>query len=188
MELRERIIEAAFRAYKQKGLKFTMDDLAKDLSISKKTIYTIFDDKGSLIDALVEEVFKEVKICEDQVMHDESLDTLGKVKGILAAFPDLFENLDVSGLYVLRDKYPMTYRKVQRHLETGWEQTFSILNQGVKEGVLRPFNMALFKLMYEATLESFFTRDFLSVHHLEYRDALNQIVETMVEGITIDQK
>jgi AcrR family transcriptional regulator len=188
MELKEKIIEAAFRAYKQKGLKFTMDDLAKDLSISKKTIYTIFDDKNSLIDELVDKVFQAVKECEDEVIHNDSLDTLGKVKGILAALPDILKDVDISGLYVLRDKYPTTYRKVQMHLETGWEQTISILNQGVEEGVLRPFNVALFKLMYEATLESFFTRDFLSVNHLEYHDALNQIVDIMVEGIAVKQK
>ena len=43
MEVREAVLEAAIKAFNQKGLKFTMDDIAKELSMSKKTIYTIFN-------------------------------------------------------------------------------------------------------------------------------------------------
>ena len=34
--------------YKKKGMRFTMDDLAKEMSRSKKTIYTVFRDKKHL--------------------------------------------------------------------------------------------------------------------------------------------
>lgn len=43
--LQKNILDATLRVFDQKGLKFTMDDLAKELSISKKTIYTVYDDK-----------------------------------------------------------------------------------------------------------------------------------------------
>ena len=46
MELRESILEGTLKAFNQKGLKFTMDDLAGILGMSKKTIYTVFRDKG----------------------------------------------------------------------------------------------------------------------------------------------
>ena len=39
--LQKNILDATLRVFDQKGLKFTMDDLAKELSISKKTIYTV---------------------------------------------------------------------------------------------------------------------------------------------------
>ena len=41
------ILEATIQAFQKKGLKFTMDDLASLLGISKKTIYTVFPDKNS---------------------------------------------------------------------------------------------------------------------------------------------
>ncbi len=41
MELRESILEGTLKAFNQKGLKFTMDDLAGILGMSKKTIYTV---------------------------------------------------------------------------------------------------------------------------------------------------
>ena len=39
--MREKIIDATVEEFKQNGLKFTMNDLAKRLGISKKTIYTV---------------------------------------------------------------------------------------------------------------------------------------------------
>lgn len=38
MEMGEKIIDAAIEEFKQKGLKFTMSDVTKRLSVSKKTI------------------------------------------------------------------------------------------------------------------------------------------------------
>ncbi len=40
--LKDDILKATIQAFQKKGLKFTMDDLASLLGISKKTIYTVF--------------------------------------------------------------------------------------------------------------------------------------------------
>lgn len=41
-KLQQKILEGTIEAFNQKGLKFTMDDLAGILGMSKKTIYTSF--------------------------------------------------------------------------------------------------------------------------------------------------
>jgi len=51
--LKGNILEATIKAFQKKGLKFTMDDLASLLGISKKTIYTVFPDKNSLVLELI---------------------------------------------------------------------------------------------------------------------------------------
>ena len=40
--MREKIIDTAIEEFTRNGLKFTMNDVAKALGISKKTIYTVF--------------------------------------------------------------------------------------------------------------------------------------------------
>ena len=49
MELQQKLLEAAIVVFNQKGMKFTMDDLARQLEISKKTIYTVFLNKEELL-------------------------------------------------------------------------------------------------------------------------------------------
>ena len=58
--LQKNILDATLRVFDQKGLKFTMDDLAKELSISKKTIYTVYDDKEALFLAMVDYIFDSI--------------------------------------------------------------------------------------------------------------------------------
>ena len=43
------LIDATVEEFKQNGLKFTMNDLAKRLGISKKTIYTVFESKQAVL-------------------------------------------------------------------------------------------------------------------------------------------
>ncbi len=50
MELREHIIEVATTLFRQMGVRaVTMDDIARQAGISKKTIYQEFEDKGALV-------------------------------------------------------------------------------------------------------------------------------------------
>ena len=72
MELRESILEGTLKAFNQKGLKFTMDDLAGILGMSKKTIYTVFRDKESLFLAMVDYLFDSIKESERQVLENPS--------------------------------------------------------------------------------------------------------------------
>ena len=78
------------REYKQKGLKFTMDDIAKDMSVSKKTIYQVIDDKNALINDLVDYCFASIKEREEEVKNDLSHTTLERIQMILAAMPEKF--------------------------------------------------------------------------------------------------
>ena len=70
--LQKNILDATLRVFDQKGLKFTMDDLAKELSISKKTIYTVYDDKEALFLAMVDYIFDSIKESEQMILTDPS--------------------------------------------------------------------------------------------------------------------
>ena len=39
--IREQILDATVLVFNKKGMKFTMDDIARELGMSKKTIYTV---------------------------------------------------------------------------------------------------------------------------------------------------
>ena len=55
--MEKRIIEGALHIVEKQGVKFTMDELASELGMSKKTIYTVFRDKNELLIAMVDYVF-----------------------------------------------------------------------------------------------------------------------------------
>ena len=182
--LQKNILDATLRVLDRKGVKFTMDDLAKELSISKKTIYTVYDDKEALFLAMVDYIFDSIKESEQMILTDPALGTIEKLHRILGVLPEGYQNIDLRKLYSLRDKYPKIYHKVELRLETGWEPTIQLIETGMAEGSIRPVPICLVKLMLEASIEQFFQRDILAQNRLTYVDALNEVVTILMYGIT----
>ena len=183
MDNKEKILEATIKVFNRKGLKFTMDDISSELSMSKKTIYTVFRDKESMFFAMVDYCFDKIKESENEILSDDSLSTVEKIRGVLAVLPSGYKDVDFRQLYTLKDKYPNTYSRVEERLETGWEKTIALINQGIEEGSIRPVNVNLLKSMLEATIEQFFQRDILIRNQISYAEALEEVVNILVDGI-----
>lgn len=183
-ELREKILLSTMEVFNSKGLKFTMDDIARNINISKKTIYKVFNDKEEMFLELVDYLFDGIKDAEMEVANDESLSTLEKIRKILGVMPNSYKDIDFRQLYMLRDKYPKIYEKVEERLENGWELTISLIEKGMEEGVIRPIRIPLLKMMLESSLEQFFRRDVLISNKMTYQDGLNEVVDILVDGIS----
>lgn len=188
MDLREEILEGTIQVFNQKGLKFTMDDIAALLKISKKTIYTVFNDKEELFLAMVDYIFDSIKESERAVMDNNELSTLEKVRKILGVLPEGYKDVDFRKLYQLKEKYPNIYKQVEFRLETGWEKTISLIEQGIAEGSIRPVRIPILKTMMESALEQFFQRDVLVRNGISYQEALDEVVNILIEGIIVQKQ
>ncbi len=185
MELRDRIMEGAITCFREKGIRFTMDDLAEKLGMSKKTIYTVFAGKHELLVAMVEHVFFSIKESENKVLWDKNLTTVEKLRKLMGVFPDAYRDINFQGVFELREKYPEIYEIVEEKLETGWEATIALLEQGMTEGTIRKISIPIFKMMFEASLEQFFQRDILQKNSISYQQALTEVVDILIDGVVI---
>ena len=182
-ELEKRILNATVEVFRNKGIKFTMDDIAAQISISKKTIYKVFADKEDLLYSLVDYGFDKIKESEKAILEDETLPTKEKLRAIMGVLPDSYVDLDFRQLYVVREKMPGVYEKMEERLESGWEATMHLLEKGMEEGVIRPISIPIFKAAYEATIEHFLQRDILVKNQIPYNKALSQLVDILLDGI-----
>ena len=187
-DLRQRILEATIPLFNAQGLKFTMDQLARSLGMSKKTIYAVFPDKRTLLEAMADHCFDFIRTSKDRLIGDESLPYPEKLRLVLGTLTEKYESIDLSRLHDLREKYPTVYDRVAQRLESGWENTVALLERGMTEGVLRPFEIPIFKLMMESTLEQFFQSDVLVRSGLSYKRALDQVVDILLRGILAEPK
>ena len=176
-ELKENIMQGTLQAFNQKGLKFTMDDIAKILGISKKTIYQVFRDKEALFLETVDYLFDRIKDSEQKIVENPEMDTLQKIHTILGVMPECYQDVDFRQLY----------HQVEVRLETGWETTIALLEQGMQEGVIRPVQIPILKMMLEASLEQFFQRDILLQNEITYAQALQEVVGILMYGIASER-
>ncbi len=182
-ETKIKILEATIDTFNEKGLKFTMDDIAHDVGMSKKTIYMVFNDKRDLFNNMVDYCFDSIKEAEQRILADDSLSTVDKIRQILGVMPDRYKGIDLRKLYILKDKYPDVFAHVAVRLENDWEPTINLLKEGIKEGSIRPINIPIFKVMLEAAIEQFFQRDVLMENRMTYNEGLAEVVSILVDGI-----
>lgn len=183
--MKDRILEGALNVFRTKGLKFTMDDLATEMKMSKKTIYTVFSDKNELLCDMVDYAFDQIKEAEDKIYNDDSLLTVEKIKGILGVLPDSYNGFDFQTLYQFSDKYPKAYEKLTTRLESGWDKTWELFKKGISDGVIRDIDFDIFKLTYEASVERLLMSDVLEKKGMDYPTAFSNLVDIMISGIII---
>lgn len=185
MTLKEKIMEATIDEFNEKGIKFTMDNLAKRLGISKKTIYTVFKDKETLFLETVDYFFNIIKASETNILEDESLDILEKIRCILTVLPERHKHIDWRKIYVGKEKFPKVYKAIKKRLETDWQGTIALIEQGIAEKKIKPICIPVLKVMVQATIEQFIDSPVLIEYQVTYEEALEQMVKIIIEGIQL---
>lgn len=187
MELKEKIIEATIDEFNDKSLKFTMDDLARRLEMSKKTIYTIFPDKETLFFETVEYCFAAIKVSEQEILDDDALDIVEKIKRILIVLPNRYKHIDWRQVYVVKEKYPRIYKKIEQRIETGWDTTIALLEEGIKLGRIKQISIPVLKLIVEGAIQSFLGSTDLIECGIAYDEALDKMMDILMEGIKANE-
>ncbi len=183
-ETKQRIYNGTLELINEVGVKFTMDQLSAKLSMSKKTIYVAFPDKGVLFYNLVDYIFDQTKEAQQKVLDDPDLGTAEKLKAILCTVPEDYIDLgNLNQLYKIKDKFPKAYKHLLERLEGEWDPTIALIEQGIEEGVFRNVNPVTFQLTYEAAAERFLFGTEMEVIRISYQKMLKDMADILVEGI-----
>lgn len=139
MEVKDRILEKANALFRKYGIKsITMDEIASQLGISKKTIYQYFADKEELVSSIMEEKIREsqenclLSIRDaDNAIHEEFL-----VQDRVLAHLD---DLNPVALHDMEKFHPAIHEKFLHHKNDFMREMLeSNLKRGIREGLYRP--------------------------------------------------
>jgi AcrR family transcriptional regulator len=139
MDVKERILKETKELFFRYGVKsITMDDVAKHLAISKKTIYQFFKDK----DELVAMVAKDHMAENEQIMEEiakNAADPIDEVLKISEHIKVSFQNLGSSVLYDVQKFHPKAWAIFLDHKERCIHCSLvENLQKGIKQGLYRP--------------------------------------------------
>lgn len=179
MDLRQRMIGAATTLFQVEGLQFTMQKVADALHISKKTIYTVYPSKEALLVDMVDTLFADI--------HREKRERMAapvpieeRIWSVMVALPEQYRALDFRLLGELDEKYPAVARRVREHLETNWEPTIALLEEGVASGRIRPVSIPVLRQMVTASIEGFLAG---GENGASYTDTLAAMMDIIMNGI-----
>lgn len=156
MEARERVISKSVELFTQNGIRLvTMDQIAAEVGMSKRTIYEMFRDKDQLLEECLktlghkhEEEIREIIANSDNVI--EALLLIGrhgerKKSGYNRLF---FEDL--------RRIYPTLWEKMREETRPGeGSVSYAILIRGIEEGIFREeIDVAIVDIFIHAMMET----------------------------------
>jgi len=151
MTHKEKILQGSKELFSRYGIKnMTMDEIARHLAISKKTIYQEFPDKDSLVHVLMQEDLKSHSLIFDEIFN-KSENLVDEIFNIMKKMTEIFSNCNPVMYYDLQKFYPQTWKlftdfrvkvilsHVERSIERG--KTDGLVRQDVNTKILAHLRM-----------------------------------------------
>ncbi len=92
----------------------SMDDIANNLGMSKKTIYQYYADKDELVDSVIEEEITHNEMC-CQTDINESDNAVHELFLAMDMVLEMFRSMNPSVLYDMEKYHPRAYQKFLKH-------------------------------------------------------------------------
>jgi AcrR family transcriptional regulator len=188
VDIKERIIKAAIEEIHEKGVKFSVDDLAKRLGISKRTMYQYFPSKMEILDTIIDQIFNEMNEKAMKIIEDDQLSLLEKIKSVITVLPDHYEIISLTILDQLKRYYPEQHAKMSSYLEDDWELLRVLIEQGMREGVIVNMNLSLVMKVVIDTMNSTLDTKFYRENNITISEALAGIVDILLFGLVAKNK
>lgn len=131
MELKDRIKEKADELFRRYGVKsVTMDEIAAQSGVSKKTIYQSFKDKNELVDAVMDEMLEYNKV-SCKVGRSKASNAVQEVYFGMESLQEMLDNMNPSILYDIERGHPKTFKKFK---EFKYHFLFDLMKKNVERG------------------------------------------------------
>ncbi|MBE7629848.1 TetR/AcrR family transcriptional regulator [Tenacibaculum piscium] len=137
--MRDKILNKTGELFLNLGFKsVTMDDIASELGISKKTLYKYFPSKAILVEASASRLHFSVSQ-EINRIKKQGYNAIEEEFAVKAIFKEMFKNAKTSPMYQLKKYYPETYSNlVAREVCIFKNCNIDNLTKGIAQGFYRP--------------------------------------------------
>jgi AcrR family transcriptional regulator len=138
MSQTERIILGGEELFLKAGIKsVTMDDIARHLGMSKKTIYQFFKDKNELVIALVQKKLKEDENQMEEIVN-KSGNVIEGMINMMKCSEDIFSRINPIVIHDLQKYHPDAWKQFQNFKSGVIVQTLEeLLKKGIEQGYIR---------------------------------------------------
>jgi AcrR family transcriptional regulator len=139
MENKERILQKAHDLFMRYGIRsITMDEIAAQLGISKKTIYQFFTDKDEIVEAVVAQEIKknEIECCH---FRDDSENAVHAIFIAIKETEEMLNGMNPLIMYDLEKHHPKSFKKFKDFkYQFFYKEIKENLRRGIKEELYRP--------------------------------------------------
>ena len=184
--MKEKILDKATDLFLNLGFKsVTMDDLAHQMGISKKTIYTHFSNKTKLVEECTKRLFCKISEGIDHIcsLHKNPIEELYEIKKFALLH---LKDEKASPQYQLQKYYPKIHNTIKRkQYEIMQECVVDNIKKGIEMGIYREnLNIDFVSRIYFSGVTSIKDHQLFPVTKFPIVRLMDDYLEYHLRGIT----
>jgi AcrR family transcriptional regulator len=187
-DLKQKIATYAFTQYRANGFsKISMDDIAKGMKISKKTIYKHFTSKEELVEVAFTLFMKSRS---EFVIETVQKDLSSVVKLVLILQQMLTHTAMISTAFFrdIQNDLPELWKKFDEFRSNMLSKTIEkIYAQGIEEGYVKEFPVLFIVTILVASIREILKKEFLEQSGLTVSQALSTFYKFLLSTILTDK-
>lgn len=162
MEIRLRILREAGRMFSKFGIRsITMDSIANELGVSKRTLYETFKDKDDLVFQTIKEGTKKHKaFCQNTIAKSENV--IEAIFSVIKINNQTFGKINPLFFEDLKKYHSQIFRSLQEKGEIrDYKMTLKLLKRGVQEEVFSgELNVEIINVFFHKIMDSVHSEEF----------------------------
>jgi AcrR family transcriptional regulator len=179
------ILSKVRELYSKYGIKsITMDDVAREMGISKKTLYQYVTDKDDLVGKFIDNeiTFRQEQICKCFRIGFDAVEELFEISVYMNK---IMRNQNPATEYDLKKYYPQHYQKIVKARREGiYNYILQNLKKGKKEGLYREeLSEEIIAKLYLLRTESIHLNDLFTVEEFTSEKLFIELLIYHVRGI-----
>lgn len=185
MEPQEKILKTSLELFFKYGIKrVTMDDIAKELGMSKKTIYQFYKEKDDLVNQMCEiELIKHQKKFDEVII--QSKNPIHEIMLISQNISEMLQNVNPMFFLDLQKFHPAAFMKFQSFKEEcALKDILANIKKGKEDGFYRPDIHEEFAAKLRlAQIDMLFFGNYYTFDKISFTKAHELILDIFIYGI-----
>lgn len=171
-DIETKILEVAYQYFIKQGYKnTTMDEIAQELGMSKKTLYKYFPGKLELLGATFDVLKTKLSIKVSTLLENKLIPYTVKLKSLLTTVASDVSTINPKILDELRDHAPSIWADLLAYIrESGYLRFQKLIQEGIEKGYVLPsVNVSFIVFIYTSAIQNLIDHKFLSQFPEEMR-------------------
>ena len=188
--MKDRILETACNKFFQLGFsRVTVEEIARELGISKKTLYEHFASKEELLREILLRMTGEIEIQIDAILQDKHADFVEKLRQVWAFLASRLSRMGPIFRADLQRHAPSLWREVDERRDRIIHTRFrKLFQKGVEHRAFRKeVDPQLLLLIYSTLIQRIINPETLSQLPFSASQAFEAIATVIFEGILTDR-
>jgi len=175
------------KLFKEGFYKTTMDDVASELGMSKKTVYKFFPSKEDLVMAIAKHFMNKMKSKIIPALNSDknAIEKLGELIKILAGASEKFST---KRMEEMRRHFPEIWNEIDSfRTKMMFENITKVINQGKAEGLFIDYPTSIVMNMLVASIRSVVNPDFILNNNFSIIEAARTAFKILIGGIVTEK-